>query len=66
MAYYASFSCLLATQYNALLSRATKQGTNVYGPNWEGPPVLQLDECGQLSALELLNAGFAMLQQKDR
>ena len=52
-------------KYNALLTRATFPGTNVYSPMWEGPPVRELLEWGQLNALDLLNIGFAMLA-KDR
>ena len=48
-------------QYNALLTRATTPGTNLYSPRWEGPPVPKLLEWGQLNALDLLNSGFAML-----
>ena len=53
----------VSLQYNALLTRATSPGTNFYSPRWEGPPVPELIEWGQLNALDLLNAGFAMLQK---
>ena len=51
----------VSLQYNALLTRATSPGTNFYSPRWEGPPVPELIEWGQLNALDLLNSGFAML-----
>ena len=47
-------------QYNALLTKATTPNSNIYSPRWEGPPVSDLLEWGQLNALELLNVGFTM------
>ena len=51
-------------QYNALLTRATILGTNIYSPRWEGPPIPDLVEWGQLNALDLLNVGFAMSETR--
>ena len=53
-------------QYNAILTRATIPGTNIYSANWGGPPVATLSEWGQLSALELLNSGFGLLAEGNR
>ena len=57
---------LPSAQYNALVNRATIRGTNLYSLQWEGPPVQKLSKWGQLTSLNLLSAGFAMLSTNDR
>jgi hypothetical protein len=45
-------------QANAILQRATKNGTNIYSGNWVGPAPSQFDMGGQISALSALTAAI--------
>jgi hypothetical protein len=45
-------------QVNAILQRATNNGTNIYSANWIGPPSSQFDMGGQISATCALTAAI--------
>ncbi|KAJ7832726.1 hypothetical protein B0H13DRAFT_2370794 [Mycena leptocephala] len=47
----------LAVQFNAVLDLATKDGTNIYGGSWRGPPSTDFSARNQTNALSaLINA----------
>ncbi|KAK7051208.1 hypothetical protein VNI00_004708 [Paramarasmius palmivorus] len=53
----------LAVQYNAVLDKATTEGTNVYGNSWIGPPNSTYSVDSQLAAARVLIAGIGLASQ---
>ncbi|KAL0567875.1 hypothetical protein V5O48_014116, partial [Marasmius crinis-equi] len=52
----------LAVQYNAILDQATISGSNLYNPNWAGPPSSQpeLEVNAQITAQQVLIAAISL------
>jgi hypothetical protein len=52
-----------ARQYNAVLDKATTEGTNIYGNSWTGPPNSTYAVNSQLAAARVLIAGIGLASQ---
>ncbi|KAL0570393.1 hypothetical protein V5O48_011569, partial [Marasmius crinis-equi] len=50
----------LAVQYNAILDQSTKNGTDIYSLDWDGPAATSFDIEGQTTALSVLLAAMTM------
>ncbi|THU80574.1 hypothetical protein K435DRAFT_785372 [Dendrothele bispora CBS 962.96] len=50
----------LSVQHNAILHQATVNGSNVYGKDWVGPPLVQVSPRSQTAALSVLVNAIAL------
>ncbi|KAK7025971.1 hypothetical protein VNI00_015800 [Paramarasmius palmivorus] len=53
----------ISRQYNAVLDKATVNGTNIYGNSWIGPPNSTYSADSQLTAARVLIAGISLASQ---
>ncbi|KAK7458151.1 hypothetical protein VKT23_010059 [Stygiomarasmius scandens] len=50
----------ISVQYNAILHQATVDGSDVYGKDWVGPPLVQVSPRSQTAALSVLVNALAL------
>ncbi|KAK1222665.1 hypothetical protein PQX77_014481 [Marasmius sp. AFHP31] len=50
----------ISTQFNSVVDRATSPGSNIYGPQYDGPAGIQFDKDSQAGAIAALLGGLAV------
>ncbi|KAK1223024.1 hypothetical protein PQX77_014100 [Marasmius sp. AFHP31] len=52
----------ISNQFNAVIGRATSGGSNIYSPQYNGPPITKFDDDSQVGAIAALMGSLAVVE----